>query len=87
MGKSIRRAVTHRLYFVKPKENANADELAERLICLELVDEVLITEGDCGFIVKARLVNGKEPTDVASYISKNIGSRYGKVVSHCEYKK
>jgi hypothetical protein len=87
MSKRTRRETMHRLYFVKPRENADAGEIAERLIGLQHVEEVLLTEGDCGFIVKARFVDGREPKDVAEYISKNVGSRYGMVVSYCEYRK
>ena len=48
---------------------------------------VFITEGDCGFVVKARLTGSKEPIDVSDYISRKISSRYGKVVSYYEYRK
>ena len=79
--------IVHKFYFVRPKENANAGELAEKLLGLRSVEEVFVTDGDCGFIVKARLTNNREPKEVAAYISKNIGSRYGRVMSYLEYRK
>ncbi len=85
--KSGKRGVFHKFYLVHPKENANADELAERLIMLKPVEEVFLTDGDFGFVVKARFTDGKEPNDVTSFISKNINSKFGKAVSHYEYKK
>lgn len=77
----------HRFYFVRPRPNANAEELVMGLLKLGPVDQVFLTEGDCGFIVKARFIRDKEPKDVTDYISRNMGTRYGKVVSYCEYRK
>jgi hypothetical protein len=87
MDKNRRKGTMYNLYFVKPKENADAGGIAEKLMALKSVKEVLMTEGDCGFVVKAKFIDGKEPVEVANYISKNISSRYGKAVSHYEYKK
>ena len=42
------------LFFIKPKHKANAHVYAERLASMKDVAEVLVTEGECGFIVKAR---------------------------------
>ena len=82
-----KRGLMSKFYFIKPRPSANAGELAERLIALGPVESVYLTEGDCGFIVKARFTNGKEPTDVTNFISRKISNRYGKVVSHYEYRK
>ena len=87
MVKSTRRGSLRKFYFIKPRPNANAEELAMGLIRLKLVEQVFLTEGDCGFIVKARFTKDKEPKEVVDYISRNIGTQYGKVVSHWEYRK
>jgi DNA-binding Lrp family transcriptional regulator len=87
MNKNRRKGVMYSLYFVRPKENADASRIAEQLMELKSVKEVLLTEGDCGFIVKARFTDGKEPTEVADYILKNVSSRYGRAISHYEYRK
>ena len=42
------------LFFIKPKSNANAHKYAKKLASMKNVAEVLVTEGECGFIVKAR---------------------------------
>lgn len=87
MNGNVRRDAMHRFYFIKPRPNANAEELAKKLIELKSVEQVFLTEGDCGFIIKARFLNDSEPKDVVEYISKRVGSEYGKVISHCEYVK
>ena len=87
MSGKIRRAAMHKFYFIKPKPNTNAEELALRLIGLKHVDGVFLTEGEYGFIVKARVsgIGGKE--SIAECIYKNVGSRYGEVTSYFEYRK
>lgn len=82
-----KKGVLHKFYLVAPRPNINSDALAERIIMLEPVEEVFLTEGDYGFIIKTRFFNGEEPKDIARYISRNVGSRFGKVVSHCTYSK
>ncbi|MFI5412695.1 MAG: hypothetical protein ACHQX1_02290 [Candidatus Micrarchaeales archaeon] len=82
-----KKGILHKFYFIKPRENADADDLAERLISLKLVEEVFLTDGDYGFVVKARFLNGKEPDNVTRYISRNLSAKFGKVVSHYEFKK
>jgi DNA-binding Lrp family transcriptional regulator len=82
-----KRNAMHRFYFIKPKPNSNADEVAEKLISLKQVESVFLTEGDCGFIVKARITKDKEPKGILKYILGNVGNRYGRVVSYCEYRK
>ncbi len=84
---STKRGLMSKFYFIKPRPSVNAGELAEKLIALEPVESVYLTEGDCGFIVKARFMNGKEPVNVTNYISRNISNKYGRVVSHYEYRK
>lgn len=81
------RGIVHKFYFVRPRQNADAGEIAEKLLGLRPVDQVYVTEGDCGFIVRARVTDGREPKGVADYIAKNVGGRYGRVVSHLEYSK
>jgi hypothetical protein len=87
MNGKIRRNAMHKFYFIKPKPNTNSEELALKLIGLKHVDGVFLTEGEYGFIVKARVsgIDGKE--NVADYISENVGSSYGEVTSYFEYRK
>ncbi len=86
-GKGRKREALHKFYFVRPRVNADANKLAERLIGLKAVEEVFLTEGDYGFVVKARFFKDQEPNDVGRYISRNVGLEFGKVVSYCQYSK
>ena len=80
--KNIKRGLLHKLYFLAPKQNADCDLLAEKLINLKLVEEVFLTGNDFGFVVRARFFSGKEPKNIKTYISRKISSRYGKIVSY-----
>lgn len=86
-SRRTKRQAFYKFYFLKPKENADADSIAERLMDLSSVQEVFLTEGDFGYVVKARFFNGKEPKDVKNYISKAVDKRFGEVLSHMEYRK
>ena len=41
-----KRGILHKFYFIEPKENVDAEKLAERLISLKPVEEVFLTDGD-----------------------------------------
>ena len=76
----------HRFYLVGPKPDADADGLAEKIISLKPIEEVFLSDGDCGFIVKVRFIEGKEPSDVAGYLKGRIAPRYGTVNSYYQYR-
>ena len=61
--------------------------LPKELIGMRNVEEVFVTDGDYGFVVKTRFSNGKEPDDVSNYLSRTLGSSFGKVTSYYQYKK
>lgn len=88
-GAQIRRSAKkfYKFYFVHPPVNADTDRLAEQLIGMKNVEEVFVTDGDYGFIVKTRFFDGKEPDDAYNYISKRLGSNFGKVTSYYQYSK
>ena len=82
-----RKSAVHRFYLITPKEDTDAGLFAKELLSLKPVEEVFLTDGDFGYIVKARFANGKEPSDVTRYIERHVDRRYGKVVSYYQYKK
>ena len=82
-----KRGVLHRFYLIEPKENADLDKLADGLISLKPVEEVLIADGNYGLVVKVRFQHGMEPHNVADFISKRIGSRFGTLDSYYQYRK
>lgn len=77
----------HRFFLIKPKPNIDINDLAERLVALDDVLEVYVTEGPAGFMVKARFHDDKEPDEVAKYIKKNVDSTYGTLVSYINFRK
>ncbi|MCW6159499.1 MAG: hypothetical protein LVQ95_00200 [Candidatus Micrarchaeales archaeon] len=82
-----KRGVFHRFRLIEPKENADSDKLADGLISLKPVEEVLITDGSYGLVVKVRFQTGKEPSNVTDFISRHIGSRFGTLDSCHQYRK
>ena len=80
----IRRNGQHyNLFFIRPKRRTNAHEYAERLASLRNVAEVMITEGECGFIVKAK---GSLETDRGPIPALSRNS-YKRITSYYQYRK
>ena len=82
-----RASMFYRFYLIKPPRNANADKLAEELIGIRDVEEVFVTDGDYGFLVKARFFSDREPDDACRYIESRLSGSYGKITSHYQYTK
>jgi hypothetical protein len=76
----------HCFYFIKPMPNMNANGLAAKLLALEAIEEVYVTEGDYGFLVKAKFKD-KEPDGVSEYIKKNLNRRFNMALSYYNLKK
>ena len=87
-GKRMRKALRvsrsgggrmHTVYFQNPKKNVAMDELAERLIELKLVTEVILNEEKDGYIAKLRFIPNREPKDPSLYIARCVSRDFGKV--------
>jgi hypothetical protein len=76
-----------RFYLIEPRPNVNANELADKLIGQKHVEEVILSEGAYGFIVKVRLLNGKAPAKVVSYLKNRVATKVGTVNSQYRYVK
>ncbi len=76
-----------RFYMLEPREGSNACATARELMAFKEVEEVYVTEGSHGFIVKAKDGNGKEPGTLRSYIVRKTGSRFSHAAAHFSYKK
>jgi hypothetical protein len=85
--KRTKKSSLHRFYLISPKQNLDAGLIAERLLSLKPVEEVFLTDGDFGYIVKARFSKEDEPKDVTRYIERYVDQKFGKVVSYYQYKK
>ncbi len=70
----------HKLLFVNPKGTADMDGLAQRLISLRLVQEVILYDHRLGYAAKVRFHQGCEPKNVRAYISGLLSKDYGCVV-------
>ena len=77
----------HKFFLLKPKDGVEIGKVAKELMNLDDVLEVYVTEGEAGFMVKARFDGEREPNKVAEYIRDNIDSRYGTLVSYLNYRR
>ena len=84
--KGTRKSAKCKFYLLSPKSNMDADALASELLSIKPVEEVIVTEGDYGFIVKAGACKDKEPTDLMKYMAKR-GIACQQAMSHYSYKK
>ena len=54
VGNKIRKISRgYRYFFVKPRQNSDANKIAEMLMRIENVRDVSVTEGEYGFVVRA----------------------------------
>ncbi|MDE1871240.1 MAG: Lrp/AsnC family transcriptional regulator [Candidatus Micrarchaeota archaeon] len=77
---------SYNFYLVHPPQDADANLLARQLMSIKNVEEVFVTDGDYGFVVKARNGVG-EPDDACEYISRKLGCGLVKATSHYQYRK
>jgi hypothetical protein len=71
-------------FFVKPGRNGNLHKAAAKLMGIRNVEEVAITEGDYGFVVKAHGVQEGDKA-VVREIARAVGGSSRKAVCHCRY--
>ena len=86
MNRSNIRKVSHgyHYFFVRPGRSGNLHKAAARLMGIRKVSEVAITEGDYGFVVKARDIRDGEKA-VVREIAKAVGGSSKRAVCHCRY--
>ena len=79
----------HKFYFIKPVPGNDADSLASMLLLLEGVEEVHITEGEYGLIVKAKAASmASASTDkIGNYIADTLNEKFNAAVSYYRYRK
>lgn len=75
----------HNFYFVKPMPNMDADTLSEKLLSVEGIEKVYVTEGDYGFLARVKYTNGK--ADFGSYIAENMNNMYDYTLRYYGFKK
>lgn len=72
------------LFFIKPKERTDAHKRAESLARMANVTEVMVTEGECGFIVKAKATPHEANSRRQVALARNS---YKKIASYYQYRK
>ncbi len=88
MGKQIKmRSLDCRMFFVRPGRNRNVYSTASRLAGMERVREVIIAEGDVGFIVKTDALAENDTESLLRQISKVTGGSSAKAVCYCQLNK
>ncbi|MGC8652240.1 MAG: hypothetical protein ACP5UH_03250 [Candidatus Micrarchaeia archaeon] len=71
----------YKFFLIQPRADANAKELAQKLMAFDEVAEVYVTEGVAGFMVKAKFFSSDIPNNLERYIRGKLGERYGVLVS------
>jgi DNA-binding Lrp family transcriptional regulator len=85
MTKRIRRNGQHySLFFIRPKVRTDVHRYAERLASMEDVAEVMVTTGECGFIVKTKGSDMEQRTGKDPFIAKNS---YKKITCYYQYRR
>jgi hypothetical protein len=82
-----RRNRGYNLFFVKPGRNADVHKTAKKLIEIERIKEVIITEGAYGFVVKADVHYEESALDLKKEIAKVVGGSSRGAVCYCQYSK
>ncbi len=73
------------LFFIRPTSSSNVHDSAKELMQIETVQEVMITSGRYGFVVKCPSEN-KSEQKVSSYIKKRYGNvNVSKLECHYQY--
>ena len=84
-GNSMVRAKPHKFFFIKPIPNTDVRSLSQSLLGIKDIEEVDITEGDYGYIVKAKYTGDEDY--IGEYIAKNMKSKYGVALSYYNLRK
>ncbi len=85
MAEKVIRRVSkgYHYFFVKPRKPGNVHKVAERLMRIDNVKEVSVTEGEYGFVVKAH--ESEEEEKVVGQITKVVGGNTIKALCHYRY--
>ena len=71
-------SVRHRFHFRNPR-NLDIDKLAQRIVELRLVQDVILRDHEEGFRASVRFFGKLDPIRARAYIASNISKDYGEV--------
>lgn len=84
-GVGVSRQDRHVFYFVRPLPNQDAKSLPNRLMGLEGVEEVYVTEGKYGYIVRASV--GDRADSIANLMGADPRNGVETALSHYSFRK
>ena len=70
--------VRHRFHFRNPR-NLDIDKLAQRIIALRLVEDVILRDHEEGFHASVKFFGKLDSVRARAYIASNISKDYGEV--------
>jgi hypothetical protein len=74
-------------YLIEPRDNSDADRFARKLIASKHVKEVYVTEGACGFIVKAKVMGNERSNPIPTSFLGNQCRKVVLAISSYSYRK
>ena len=72
-------------FLIKPKIGRNVKHVAKKLVGLKNVREVVVTEGEYGFIVRASVCPERKLMELKGRIAKAVGGYSRIAVCYSEY--
>lgn len=78
---------SYKFYLLEPPANSDVNRLAKQLMTIKNVEEVFVTDGDYGFIVKTSFSERDKKDAAYDYISRRLGGNFGRVTSYYQYSK
>ena len=85
MGKKIRSCSgSYDYLFVKPGGNGDVHSTARKLMDIDMVREVAITEGEYGFVLKVKRAFGRQE-NIGKKITRVTRGSSEKVACYCQY--
>lgn len=81
-----RQGSLYSLTFIRPKNKTNAQSVADELMSLHCVEEVILSSGEYGFIVRSRF-DEKENRLLHNYITRKHDGKFSMVSCYYKFKK
>lgn len=74
-------------FFIEPQENTDARMTAQKLLSINNISEVFITDGDYGFIAKTNVSDDRTLEYIADSISSQVSKSFKRLCSYYKMKK
>jgi hypothetical protein len=76
-----------KFYLVNPRRDASVNSAVRKLIGISEVDEVYVTEGPHGFLVKASPSSAVSSRRITSSIARQFSGNVGVITGYARYRK